>query len=193
MLRSGTCLYGVSKRVVDFDEDLVRQLRYAGQTMGHAVEATDWNSWVDQVAEHRPAVLVAVVHHADDNGIRALELRSDLRRVVDVNDGFVGAAQTDAGPLALLLGCTTSVTDSLLEHPVKQFSSAGSKVIFGTMSKVFPTGAVPAAVEILNRIGAGADHTVGDLGRSVRHELIAANNPVALTLCVHGDPEWTLT
>lgn len=185
-------LYGVSQRVDDFDPDLAPGIDAAARLAGKQVtRVASWAEWTDQVEQGAPDLLVAVVHHETTGGPRRLELAGNTVRIVDIDQGYVSPTSAETAPIAFLLGCTTGVTHTPLEHPVLAFSKAGAKIVFGTLSIVYPEGSVGAAVEILNRLGA-AEVSVGELAQRVRQDLVAAGNPMGMTLTVHGDPEWKI-
>lgn len=188
-LKGVGCVYGLSERIRDADRRAA--IGAAVAVLGGAAPSTDWEHWKSEVTRN-PQVLLALAHSTQDGASqKSLEVENQLLRISRINSSYVHANNRETGPIALLLGCTTGITDTYLEHPVRVFSSAGAKVIVATMSKVFPENAVEAATRFLEALASGAGiGTVGSLVMAVRHDLIEQNNPLALALSLHGDAEW---
>jgi hypothetical protein len=165
--------------------------------LGLTVAKVDtWSDWVDHIESAKPSLLVALPHSEQVDNIITLQIGdgSDPLRRTHLKAKHVGDQDREPGPIILLLGCDTTAPKIGFHDFVSGFRNLHASVVVGTVATVLGRQAAPVARELVSALVAndGNSETVGEAMRAVKSRLVAADNPMALTLTAYGDADWKL-
>lgn len=160
------------------------------------VPSTNWSSWIQNVADMRPNLLVLLPHHEQGGGFDLLEIGGDKLKSTLIKPKHVHSPQdTDPRPIVLLIGCETDSAKLDLENSVIAFQDAGAVIIVSTIATILGRHAGPAAaaiVEELKNHEGKVDATFGDVMLKVRQRLLAKGIPMVLGLTSYGDADYRI-
>jgi hypothetical protein len=160
------------------------------------VPSTNWNSWIKNVADTRPNLLVLLPHHEQGGGFDLLEIGGDKLKSTLIKNKHVQSPQDpDARPIVLLIGCETDSAKLDLENSVTAFQDAGAVIIVSTIATILGRHAGPAAaaiVEELKNHEGSVDATFGDVMLKVRQRLLAKGIAMVLGLTSYGDADYRI-
>ena len=161
-----------------------------------AVPATDWKSWIRNVEQLHPNLLVLLPHHEQELGSDLLEIGGDKLESTLIKAKHVKSTKDpDARPIVLLMGCRTDSAKIDLEGFVPAFQDAGAVIIVSTIATILGRHAGPAAAAIVQELKkqeGNAEATFGDVMLAVRRRLLAAGVPMVLGLTSYGDADWRI-
>ncbi|MCA1576096.1 MAG: hypothetical protein LC794_01875 [Acidobacteria bacterium] len=162
----------------------------------NVVPSTNWNSWIKNVADTRPNLLVLLPHHEQGGGFDLLEVGGDKLKSTLIKNKHVRSPQdTEGRPIVLLIGCETDSAKLDLESSVTAFQDAGAVIIVSTIATILGRHAGPAAaaiVEELKNHEGNVDATFGDVMLKVRQRLLAKGIPMVLGLTSYGDADYRI-
>ena len=162
----------------------------------NTVPSTDWKSWIQNVKDMRPSLLVLLPHHEQGGGFDLLEIGGDTLKSTNIKYKHVKASKDeDASPIVLLIGCETDSAKVNLENSVTAFQDNGAKIIVSTIATILGRHAGPAAATIVEEIKnheGKADATFGDVMLKVRQRLLAKGIPMVLGLTSYGDADYRI-
>lgn len=190
-------LVGVSEKVLP--EDRQATIDSVTRMVSATKEAASWDEWKTLIRDGSPTLLVLLPHSLDDPEIpnmAALEIRGTrplARGRLEAT--YVRGPSCAEGPVVLLLGCTTGLTDTGFQNFVSGFKGRGASVVIGTLSKVLGRHAARFVESFLTEFRQQSQvpgARFGDALLRTKQRLLAANDPFALTLLAYGDAGWEL-
>ena len=158
-------------------------------------EATSWRQWRELVDSHGPPLLLLLSHNTEgrEQNTRVLQIGQDSEVLVDVvgEEYVVPPGRNDGvpGPVVVLLGCNTAISDTPWQDPVSRFRYGSAAVVIGTVVETLGDQAAEAACEIAVAI-AGGPRRFGDLMRAARRALLAKGLAIAFSVIAFGDADW---
>ncbi|BCY10797.1 hypothetical protein [Actinoplanes sp. L3-i22] len=158
-------------------------------------EATSWRQWRRLVDSHGPPLLVLLSHNTEgrEQNTRVLQIGQKSEVLIDVvGTEYVVPPRQDAGvpgPVVVLLGCNTAISDTPWQDPVSRFRYGSAAVVIGTVVETLGGQAAEAACEIAVAI-AGGPRRFGDLMRAARRALLAKGLAIAFSVVAFGDADW---
>ena len=190
-----SALIGVSENVMQPDRDAV--VAAVKAAVGKADEATSWKIWKSLVAKNSPTLFVLLPHSQNDPvtpGLAAIEISGDPLPSSSLEPELVCGPDAKCGPMVLLLGCNTGLTEIGFQNFVSGFGFNAS-VVLGTLSKILGRHAgrfVKRLLAELKSAAAEPDATFGDALLRIKQTMLAEGDPFALTLIAYGDAEWRI-
>jgi hypothetical protein len=177
------------------DRDRMRDA-YGGGLGARVDEATSWTQWRTLVQSQAPPLLVLLSHNAvDDDNTLTLEIGRRSRILIgEIGPGYVGRHQPSGagpGPLVMLLGCNTAISDAPWQEAVTRFRDSSAAVVVGTIVETLGTQAVAAACEIAGVLRQGRG-PFGELMREARRRLLLQGLTVGFSVVAFGDADWEL-
>lgn len=166
------------------------------QMLPGSVYVKSWDDWQQQIRNVRPNLLMLLPHSTespDFDGIPALEISSVTVASSNLDEEYVHVGE-GKGPLVLLLGCSTSMTEVSFLDFVRQFHAAGAPVVIGTLSIIHASQADLVLRRLLEATTDPA-HPARRLDEAmlgVRRELLAQGHGIAFTLMAYGHSAWRL-
>lgn len=179
------------------------QIEVAKALKAPAHPATSWPAWIQAVKTKKARLHLLLVHTdrvAPKDPMQKMEIgQGSWLAVTDLDESHVRFPVESPAPFVILLGCETGAPDiSFLSFPAK-LRRKGAAVVVCAQSTIHAMHAVPVAeglVTTLRRlVDAGetaGETTFGEVMRTVRRELLAAGQPMALCLTAYGDADWRL-
>lgn len=160
-------------------------------------EASSWRQWRSLIREQGPPLLVLLSHNAvDDDATTVLEIgRSSQILIGEVGPNYVvrpGPPDDGPGPLVLLLGCNTAISEAPWQEAVARFRDGSAAVVVGTVVETLGSQAVEAACEIAEVLSGGR-RSFGELIREARRGLLRKGLTVALSVVAFGDADWDVS
>jgi hypothetical protein len=162
----------------------------------HLAYVTSWDAWSKEVQDAHPDLLVLLSHSGESKDIDdagALEISTDHKTIGLLDNEYVHTGD-GKGPLVLLLGCSTSLSDIPFLSSVRQFHESGAPVVIGTLSIIHGSQAhliVQRLLELAmdpSRTGQRLDEAL----LRVRRDLLAQGHGVAFTLSAYGHSSWRI-
>lgn len=161
-------------------------------------QASSWKQWKQLVASMSPNLLLLLPHSGDSPyvvNMPALEISTSWLESSRVDSAYVRpSASKNAGPLVLLLGCSTVLTKIDFLNFVRQFYRCGAPMVLGTLATIHATQASLLACKLLDEITtqAGTGARFDEALLKVKRELLAAGHDVALGLIAYGHSSWRI-
>lgn len=193
-------LLGASEKVKDGDvqgpEGAEPTLRAA--TGGRLTRVRTWREWRQAVQADSPSLLVLLPHslnHPEDANMAALEIGAELLKSAHLEKPYVCGPACQVGPVVLLLGCSTELTDIAYQSFVGRFKTKGAALVLGTLATIRGRHAVPFLRELVAALQAAAERegaTFGSALLEVKQRMLARGNPFVLALAAYGDAGWRL-
>jgi len=157
---------------------------------------TTWQAWTEQVASHRPGLLLALPHNEKDGGASALQIgAADVRRIREITREDVLPPGADVGPVVLLLGCNTANEEVSWQSAAAKFRALGAAVVVGTLVETLGRQTAPAA-RLLATMLWGDDRvegaTIGEVVRALRRRVLLEGWTLGMSLVAYGDAAWRL-
>lgn len=192
----GPTLVGMSDKVAPEHRDsLLRQLR---ELVPSVEQAATWDDWPAKVKRLSPSLLVLLPHsELDPVEVKMATLEIGSRRLLASNlePEHVRGPGREVGPVVLLLGCRTGLTEVPLQNFVSLFQQSGAALVLGTLSTIRGRHAARFCAQLLAALkacGARPGATFGDVLLEVKQKLLAEGDPFVLTLAAYGDAGWRL-
>jgi hypothetical protein len=170
----------------------------AGVTSVKPVTVRDWKAWEKAVDTDSPTLLILLAHSLEDpaeSGFAALEIGKETLRAANLERPYVRRTDRDPGPAVLLLGCSTELTSIPFHNFVARFRAKGASLVLGTLASIRGRHAaqfVSRFTAALKKHVGQPDATFGDVLLEVKRQMLAQNDPFALTLIAYGDADWRL-
>jgi hypothetical protein len=197
-------LFGCADRAANFDRPSFETTMKEIDKLLHGAKvnyssASVWNTWVEQVKEVHPELLVLLPHTEPELGAAILEIGNNAHIAAgQILGPYVSEpppAPPRPGPIVMLLGCRTGLNDVPFSSFIGAFRRAKASVIVATMSTVRGRHMAPVAreaIDALVRCGAGPRTSVGEMIRNLRRRLVGKGLPVGLTLVAFGEVDWEI-
>lgn len=160
--------------------------------------ANSWEAWKQSVSAKPAASLLVLLPHTDNSpdfvNMPALEIHTDWLTSVELDAEYVNPSGTEsAGPLVLLLGCSTALADIAFLNFVREFKGAGAAIVLGTLATIHGTNASRFARTLLGKMKAKSDgRPFDEILLEVKREMLAAGEPFVLSLAAYGHSSWRL-
>lgn len=160
----------------------------------HSAYVTSWDAWSKEIQDVHPDLLVLLSHSGASKDIEdagALEISTDHRTIGLLDDEYVHTGE-GKGPLVLLLGCSTSLSDVPFLSSVRQFHESGAPVVIGTLSVIHGSQAhlIVQRLLALAMDPARSGQRLDEALLRVRRDLLAQGHGVAFTLSAYGHSSW---
>ncbi len=160
----------------------------------HSAYVTSWDAWSKEIQDAHPDLLVLLSHSGASQDIEdagALEISTDHRTIGLLDDEYVHTGE-GKGPLVLLLGCSTSLSDVPFLSSVRQFHESGAPVVIGTLSVIHGSQAhlIVQRLLALAMDPARSGQRLDEALLRVRRDLLAQGHGVAFTLSAYGHSSW---
>lgn len=193
-------LLGASEKVKDADIQGPKGAEPTLQaaTGGRLTRVRTWREWRQAVQADSPSLLVLLPHslnHPEDANMAALEIGADLLKSAHLEKPYVCGPACQVGPVVLLLGCSTELTDIAYQSFVGRFKAKGAALVLGTLATIRGRHAVPFLRELVAALQAAAQRegaTFGSALLEVKQRMLARGNPFVLALAAYGDAGWRL-
>lgn len=192
---AGSAVYACSTRVKDEQLEPMRQRMLAAQLA--AEQAIDWDDWARRVAQHGPALLIALAHSDGAEETATLEVGGKPIWVTGITKGHIRSANGGAdGPLVALLGCDMAGTGDAFANPVAVFSLRGAAAVVGTIATVYAEHSANTAARLVQGL-TFADRTqtrrLGETLRELKRNALLDGELMPLCLVTFGDADWLLS
>lgn len=168
------------------------------RALGACVRANTWREWEQQVGA-APSLLVLVAHTQEDPVLAdhvALEISGQSLPVPQIRGSHV-RPDPAARPVALLLGCSTSVPDVPFSSFVSRFAELGAVFVIGTLATIRgrqTVGFLQALVaELAAAAAAPGTRSFNEVVLAVKRASLAAGNPFALSITTYGEGSWRIS
>lgn len=158
--------------------------------------AQSWDDWHRKVQDTpAPTLLVLLPHSANSPGVTdmpALEIANSWLESSSLDEDYVHPEGSDGpGPLVLLLGCSTALTDIAFLNFVREFKRSGASIVLGTLATIHGKQAAAFANRLLGQMKAqGNGRPFDQTLLRVKQELLAAGEPFVLSLAAYGHSSW---
>jgi hypothetical protein len=167
----------------------------AGEVSKPHLEVTSWTDWKAKIASN-PSLLVLLSHSDVAGGVRTLVIGEEESLFLSsIDETYVGRGG-GAGPVVLLLGCSTATTELAFQSFVGRFRRGGASIVVGTLCEILGRHAAPIARELLAELHAASESPegapLGDLMQGVRRRLLARGIPIILAVTAYGDADWQI-
>ena len=195
----GRILLGASEKVDPKDLSEQGGLKEVLKQVSTQVdEAQTWDVWPAKIKAGSPSLLVLLPHsllHPDEEQMAALEIGARLLRASQLERHHVCGPESKVGPVVLLLGCSTELTDIPFQNFVSLFKANGASLVLGTLSVIRGRHAVRFCQRLLSALKETSSHpgaTFGEALLEVKRTMLAEGDPFVLTLAAYGDAGWRL-
>lgn len=197
----GGALFAASQNVLD--DNYGETVDVLAATLGAPPRTPEtWREVADDLATQQPALLLLLPHQDVDPTLNMdfLEIGKGSQLLLNnVTKELPQLGALDPPPLVLLLGCRTATGTLAYRSFVSAFSGLGAPIVVGTLASVLGREAAPIAQQFVRDLGAVCanssgeqDVSFGEVMRSVRRRMAAANNVAAFGLIAFGDSDWQL-
>lgn len=192
LMRLSGIVFAASDAVNEGNPNRVAQTVNDISRFAPVYRAASWPSWQKQVADHYPALLVALPHHVVTRGFPALQIEADqILSVNRITTNHVLPQNEPVGSMILLLGCNTANTAVQYEDFVNELRCHGASLVIGTLTYVLGTHAAQMAREFVAQMWSVPDPApIGEIMRDVRRRMLVHDNPLALAITAFGDADW---
>lgn len=194
-----TAVVAASKRVDAADmtgpTGMVTGLRKIANTLR---SAKSWKDWQKKVLDApTPTLLVLLPHSAnspDVTNMPALEIADSWLESSRLDEDYVHPeGSMGPGPMVLLLGCSTALTEIAFLNFVREFKRSGASVVLGTLATIHGKQASSFAMRLLTEMkkqgnGKPFDQTL----LKVKQQMLADGEPFVLSLAAYGHSSWLI-
>jgi hypothetical protein len=180
-------------------ERVANTIKALEKIAGQVHVASTWDLWRQHISDHSPVLLVALPHNVDgEAGFQALQIGKEEDKIElainDIEPVYVGPAQVRPGPVMLLLGCNVADPKVEFQDFVRQMRCNGAALVVGTLTYVLGQQAAPFATALVEALWANqGNKPFGEILRSVRADMLRADNPMALAVTAYGAADWKFT
>lgn len=160
--------------------------------------ATSWNDWQEQVLAAPPPTLLVLLPHSADSptvtNMPALEIANSWLESSRLDQDYVHPeGSAGPGPLVLLLGCSTALTEIAFLNFVREFKRSGASIVLGTLATIHGKQAAAFATRLLGEMkkqgrGLPFDQTL----LKVKQQMLADGEPFVLSLAAYGHSSWLI-
>jgi len=196
---SAPALMAYSKEIDKADKECIPAFQKNASI--HAITVDSWKSWLEQVKERAPKVLVLLVHTGRDKEGTVLEVGPPVpcdmpewsRLPTDELSRDYICGPDVISPIVLLLGCTTDQSKLDFNSVASEFEHWGAKILVATKNLIYGPKAVKLAEMLLTKLDNLKDgENFGDVMLAVRRTALAEGNPMVLCITAYGDADWRL-
>jgi hypothetical protein len=163
-----------------------------------AVEtAASWADWKTKVSGASPDLMVMLPHSLPSKaagGMAALEVSGGNLLWTSVAAAHVLGPASTVGPLVLLLGCSTALTEVPFLNFVRKFHFAGAAIVVGTLATIHASQSARIASEVLEELADDrrAPLRFDEVLLAVKRRLLADGHVEALSLMSYGHSSWRI-
>lgn len=194
-----TAVVAASKRVDAADmtgpTGMVTGLRKIANTLR---SAKSWKDWQKRVSDApTPTLLVLLPHSAnspDVTDMPALEIADSWLESSRLDEDYVHPeGSVGPGPIVLLLGCSTALTDIAFLNFVREFKRSGASVVLGTLATIHGKQASSFAMRLLTEMKKqGNGKRFDEMLLKVKQQMLADGEPFVLSLAAYGHSSWLI-
>lgn len=188
-----------SKNVTPADLTGKRGVKPAlAEVAGEVRVATSWEGWKKNINTNPRATLLVLLPHSDNSpdivNMPALEIQKKWLTSVELDADYVQPpGASGPGPVVLLLGCSTALSDIPFLNFVREFKGAGASIVLGTLATVHGTHATRFVRSLLGKIkSAGNGRPFDEILLQVKREMLAEGEPFVLSLAAYGHSSWRI-
>lgn len=160
--------------------------------------AKTWSDWQKMVSDAPPPTLLVLLPHSADSptvtNMPALEIADSWLESSRLDEDYVHPeGSAGPGPLVLLLGCSTALTEIAFLNFVREFKRSGASIVLGTLATIHGKQATAFAARLLGELktqgkGKPFDQTL----LKVKQQLLAGGEPFVLSLAAYGHSSWLI-
>jgi hypothetical protein len=187
-------LFAAAKKVDGVNpEEIANTRAVLTEHLGDRFEAAgSWTDWRGRIKTHRPGLLLALPHNETGDGKSILFIGAKSKLDVGaMTKGHLMPADTDVGPVVMLLGCDTAHADVDFQSAAAAFRLHGATVVVGTLVQALGRQTAPMARMLVDALwGPESEPTIGEVIRTVRRRLIAEGWTLGMSLVAFGDGGW---
>lgn len=194
-----SAMVAASKAVAPADLTGPSGVVQALQAVTSTVEvAQSWDDWRTRVTDATtPTLLVLLPHSANSPDIvnmPALEICDTWLESSRLDADYVHpAGRTGPGPLVMLLGCSTALTDIAFLNFAREFKRSGAPIVVGTLATIHGARASAFATQLLHMMKeVGAGRPFDEIMLLAKRKMLAAGDPFVLSLTAYGHGSWHL-
>lgn len=160
--------------------------------------AKSWGDWKQNILTEPHASLLVLLPHTDNSpdivNMPALEIQKEWLTSVDLDSDYVQPAnEAGPGPIVLLLGCSTALTDIAFLNFVREFKGAGASIVLGTLATVHGTHASRFIRALLGKMKSKSNgRPFDEILLEVKREMLAEGEPFVLSLAAYGHSSWRI-
>jgi hypothetical protein len=158
------------------------------------LEATSWKAWRKAVKAQHPGVLLSLPHTGQIGHLVALEIGTNsMQEVAALTQDDVAPIGTEVGPVVLLLGCSTAVTEIPWQSAAAAFRRQGASLVVGTLIATLGRQTGPLArafAELMWGDEGVKGETIGALLQSLRRQMVASGTTIGMSLIAFGQSGW---
>jgi len=160
--------------------------------------ANSWADWQQKVLDDpSPTLLVLLPHSADSptvTNMPALEIADSWLESSRLDQDYVfPEGSTGPGPLVLLLGCSTALTEIAFLNFVREFKRSGASIVLGTLATIHGKQAAAFATRLLGAMKKqGKGLPFDQILLKVKQQMLADGEPFVLSLAAYGHSSWLI-
>lgn len=156
----------------------------------HRIKNLD--DWERVIKDYDPGILVLMVHSIFDRAdLPAIQIeKSTTISSVDI-EKYHMSNNSSVGPLVLLIGCSTAISEISFQSFVPRFIRKGASTVISTIAPIRGRYAAPSTAKLVEKIESELKEkgiaTISDTFLKVKQILLAENQPIGLCLISNGD------
>jgi hypothetical protein len=160
--------------------------------------AKSWEDWKQSILTEPYASMLVLLPHTDNSpdivNMPALEIQDKWLTSVELNSDYVHPTnEVGPGPVVLLLGCSTALTDIAFLNFVREFKGAGASIVIGTLATIHGTHASRFVRVLLGKIKSKSNgRPFDEILLEVKREMLAEGEPFVLSLAAYGHSSWRI-
>ena len=188
-------LIGASQKVRKQDVDDPGGIVEMAHAVAETVDRADgWDAWERAIDAGKPSLLLLLPHSLADEtvpGISALEIGNSVLSYPDLEQSYVSTDPATA-PVVLLIGCSTSLTETPFLNFVEAFKRRHAALVIGTLATIRGRRAVAFVTALLAgmKSAAGTERTFGEVFLETKRKLMADGDGFVMSLTAYGDTGW---
>lgn len=160
--------------------------------------AKSWEDWKQNILAEPYASMLVLLPHTDNSpdivNMPALEIQKEWLTSVELDSDYVQPGnEAGPGPVVLLLGCSTALSDIAFLNFVREFKSAGASIVLGTLATIHGTHASRFVRVLLGKIRSNSNgRPFDEILLEVKREMLAEGEPFVLSLVAYGHGSWRI-
>lgn len=160
--------------------------------------AKSWEDWKQNILTEPYASMLVLLPHTDNSpdivNMPALEIQEKWLTSVELDSDYVQPTnEVGPGPVVLLLGCSTALTDIAFLNFVREFKGAGASIVLGTLATVHGAHASRFVRVLLGKMKSKSNgRPFDEILLEVKREMLAEGEPFVLSLAAYGHSSWRI-
>ncbi|MBX9676690.1 MAG: hypothetical protein K2V71_08830 [Methylotenera sp.] len=195
-------ILAVSKRVDDVDVTGASGVYTAIEKLVNANNvrlATSWDDWQKNINLKPEASLLVLLPHSDNSqdfaNIPALEVHGNWLASSEFNSSYVLPNQdVGIGPIVLLIGCSTALTDIPYLNFAREFKASGASIVIGTLATIHGKHASKFVSTFLGNLKLKNNNSrpFDEILLDVKRDMLSKGDCLVLSLVAYGNSSWQI-